>query len=165
MDGLIVITLVAGVFGYFAITGRPNPSSPITAGVGRDTNPPQQQRSGGAVSVAQPRSPRTEDSTFWAGITAGVCTLETDAGDLWPYRASGPHAHTDAMTEVGRWFFRVIEDAEGTWVCRTGRYDLDRHASQSDALTHICELAADDPPSAVFVHLADGQVHREAVFD
>jgi hypothetical protein len=67
--------------------------------------------------------------------------------------------------EVGRWFFRVIEDAEGTWVCRSGRYDLDRHSSRVDALAHMCELAADDPPSAVFVHLADGQVRREALFD
>jgi hypothetical protein len=70
-----------------------------------------------------------------------------------------------AMPELGRWFFRLVEDADGWWVCRSGRYELDRHASESDAFAHICELAADDPPSEVFVHPADGQVRSAAVFD
>jgi hypothetical protein len=70
-----------------------------------------------------------------------------------------------AMPDDGRWYFRLIEDPEGWWVCRTGRHELDRHSSESEAFAHICELASDVPPSQVFVHRADGQVRSEAVFD
>ncbi|HET8619251.1 MAG TPA: DUF2188 domain-containing protein [Acidimicrobiales bacterium] len=60
--------------------------------------------------------------------------------------------------ESGRWFFRVIESADGWWACRRGRAEVDRHAEIDEALRHIRQIAAENRPSQVWVHHLDGRV-------
>jgi hypothetical protein len=63
-----------------------------------------------------------------------------------------------------RLFFRAIECDDGSWACRHGRQEFDRHARMQDALGHVTELAVADRPAEVFVHYLDGRVHSAAVF-
>jgi hypothetical protein len=63
-----------------------------------------------------------------------------------------------------RLFFRAIEYDDGSWACRRGKSEFDRHARLQDALAHVSELAAAESPAEVFVHYLDGRVHSAAVF-
>jgi hypothetical protein len=54
------------------------------------------------------------------------------------------------------WFFRVIEQADGSWACRRGREELDRHAELDEAVSHASSLAAAHAPAEVMVHFFDG---------
>ena len=58
------------------------------------------------------------------------------------------------------WFLRVVEQPVGTWTCRFGREVFDKHPEFEAALEHIRELAVAHAPAEVFVHFADGTVHR-----
>jgi Uncharacterized protein conserved in bacteria (DUF2188) len=65
---------------------------------------------------------------------------------------------------VGGYFFRVVEQYDGSWACRRGRVDLDFHHTQEDALAHMTELAQQERPSALWVHDRDGNAQRVADF-
>jgi hypothetical protein len=67
--------------------------------------------------------------------------------------------------DPGRFFFRLIEHDDGSWTCRRGRQDLDRHPGQDEALAHLTEVAATHRPSRVYVHHLDGRVFAAASFD
>jgi hypothetical protein len=58
-------------------------------------------------------------------------------------------------------FFRVIEDDDGCWVCRRGRAD---HHSREDATDHMVGLVAFHRPSEVLVHHGNGVVEVAASF-
>ena len=66
---------------------------------------------------------------------------------------------------TARLFFRVIEDDDGTWACRRGREELDRHVGFDEALDHVTKLASVHRPAEVFVHHFDGRVHSAVVID
>jgi hypothetical protein len=68
------------------------------------------------------------------------------------------------MNEIGRWFFRVVEDADGGWTCRWGRTELDSHPTLDEAAAHIAAIAAAQRPSQVFIHYVDGCVRSDAQF-
>lgn len=59
--------------------------------------------------------------------------------------------------EAGRLYFRVIQ-GDGSWMCRRGREEIDRHDSRQEAVDHMSELAAEHRPSEVFLHEGDGTV-------
>lgn len=65
------------------------------------------------------------------------------------------------MTE-GRFYFRVIEGADGRWICRRGRSDIDHHDSQQAAVDHMTTLAALHRPSEVVMHYMAGDVDSVA---
>jgi hypothetical protein len=62
-------------------------------------------------------------------------------------------------------FFRVVEQEDGSWLCRHGREVFDFHAQLDDAVEHTTGIAGEDRPSKVFVHRLDGQVQSIATFD
>jgi len=62
------------------------------------------------------------------------------------------------------YLFRIFEQEDGSWSCRRGRDDLDRFGDLGDALTHTVDIASEDAPSEVFVHLVDGRVQPFATF-
>ncbi len=66
---------------------------------------------------------------------------------------------------VGLSFFRVVERADGQWVCRWGRHEFDHHAELDDALLHLAEIAGQHRPSEILVHRLDGTVRGAATFD
>jgi hypothetical protein len=63
------------------------------------------------------------------------------------------------------YFFRIVEQEDGSWSCRRGREDLDRHPELDDAIEHTTAIAREIPPSEVFVHRLDGQVQSIATID
>jgi hypothetical protein len=67
--------------------------------------------------------------------------------------------------DVGRFFFRAIEDEAGRWACRRGRQELDRHAELTQAIEHLTAVAGQHRPSEVLVHHVDGRVLSVAVLD
>jgi Uncharacterized protein conserved in bacteria (DUF2188) len=70
--------------------------------------------------------------------------------------------------EIGRvrtFFFRVVEQDDGSWSCRRGREDFDFRAQLDDAVERTTDVASEHPPSEVFVHRLDGQVQSIATFD
>jgi hypothetical protein len=70
--------------------------------------------------------------------------------------------------EIGRvstYFFRVVEQEDGSWLCRRGREEFDSHGLLDDAIEHTIGLAGEDRPSRVFVHRLDGQVETVADLD
>jgi len=67
---------------------------------------------------------------------------------------------TRPQSGVVSWFLRVVEQPAGTWTCRFGREEFDRHPELEVALEHIRELAEAHAPAEVFVHHADGTVRR-----
>jgi hypothetical protein len=69
-------------------------------------------------------------------------------------------ASTQAQSGVVSWFLRVVEEPVGTWTCRFGRDEFDKHPELEVALEHIRELAVSHAPAEVFVHHADGTVRR-----
>jgi hypothetical protein len=66
---------------------------------------------------------------------------------------------------VRTFFFRVVEQEDGSWSCRRGRDDFDSRAELDDAIEHTFGLASEHPPSEVFVHHLDGQVQSVAIRD
>jgi uncharacterized protein DUF2188 len=62
-------------------------------------------------------------------------------------------------------FFRVVEQKDGSWVCRRGREEFDFHAQLDDAIEHTFGMATQNPPSQVFVHHRDGKVQSIAILD
>jgi len=65
----------------------------------------------------------------------------------------------------GRYFFRVVEQADSSWACRRGQLDLAWFDELEDAIEHASGLASVDGPSEVFVHHLDGRVRAVATFD
>lgn len=58
-------------------------------------------------------------------------------------------------------FLRAVEQADGSWVCRRGRYDLDNHRYLHAALEHLQRLASGLGTSTrLFVHRRDGSIER-----
>ena len=62
------------------------------------------------------------------------------------------------IARVSTYFFRVVEQEDGSWLCRRGREDFDTHGQRDDAIEHTTVIASEYPPSQVFVHHLDGQV-------
>jgi hypothetical protein len=62
-------------------------------------------------------------------------------------------------------FFRVVEQEDGSWLCRHGREEFDFHAQLDDAVEHTTDIASEDTPSQVFVHRLDGRVQTVATLD
>ena len=60
---------------------------------------------------------------------------------------------------VGR-FLRVIELADGSWACRRGRAELDRHTLLNDDVEHLTTLASRETRAQLFLHHVDGTVER-----
>ena len=60
------------------------------------------------------------------------------------------------------WFFRAVQDSDGIWACRRGLAVLDRHASLDEALRHLQDLAAHNPPAVVMLHWNDGRIEQPA---
>ena len=58
------------------------------------------------------------------------------------------------------WFFRAIEAHDGTWSCRRGLSVLDEHATLSESLAHLHELAQLHGPASLFAHWHDGRVEH-----
>ena len=56
------------------------------------------------------------------------------------------------------WFFRAVEQSDGSWLCRRGLDVFDTHPSLELAIEHLGELAADAQPAQLYVHRVDGQV-------
>jgi len=56
------------------------------------------------------------------------------------------------------WFFRIVEQDDGGWLCRHGRTAFDDHSSLHEALQHITGLAAAKAPAEVFLHRLDGTI-------
>ena len=56
------------------------------------------------------------------------------------------------------WYFRVIEQHDGRWLCRHGSTIYDTHDELPHAADHIRELAANAQPALLIVHRLDGSV-------
>ena len=67
--------------------------------------------------------------------------------------------------DIGRLFFRVIEQDDGTWACRHGFRGLDRHDTQDAAVVHITELADKQRPIRIYLHHLDGRVSLVSTLD
>jgi hypothetical protein len=63
------------------------------------------------------------------------------------------------------YFFRIVEQEDGSWTCRRGRVDLDRFEQLDDAIEHTTSIASEYAPAEVFVHHFDGRVQAIATFD
>jgi hypothetical protein len=59
-------------------------------------------------------------------------------------------------------FFRVVEQEDGSWSCCRGREHFDAHAQLDDAAEHTISIASVHSPSEVFVHHLDGRVRSIA---
>jgi Uncharacterized protein conserved in bacteria (DUF2188) len=66
---------------------------------------------------------------------------------------------------VATFFFRVVEQDDGSWLCRRGREEFDFHAQLDDAVEHTTGIAGEDRPSKVLVHHRDGWVQTVATLD
>jgi hypothetical protein len=62
------------------------------------------------------------------------------------------------------WFYRVVQQDQGRWVCRFGRERLDEHEDLVDAIGHCGAIAAGNRPARLFVHYLDGLVTCVASF-
>jgi Uncharacterized protein conserved in bacteria (DUF2188) len=63
---------------------------------------------------------------------------------------------------VSTYFFRVVEQEDGSWSCRRGRDEFGWFDLLDDAIEHTTAIASEHPPSAVFVHHLDGRVQNIA---
>jgi hypothetical protein len=66
---------------------------------------------------------------------------------------------------VGRYFFRAIERDDGTWACRRGRLELDKHGQLEEALAHLTSLADNARPTEIYVHHRDRRTSRTAIVE
>jgi hypothetical protein len=84
---------------------------------------------------------------------------DLEARDLSPLvvRLTAPR-----VGRVSTYFFRVIEQGDGSWMCSRGREEFDFHAQLDDAIEHITGIASEHSPSEVFVHHLDGRVRSVA---
>jgi hypothetical protein len=60
------------------------------------------------------------------------------------------------------WFFRAIELPDGSWACRSGLREVDRHDQLEHALAHLRDLAAESGPFELFAHRLDGTIEQVA---
>jgi hypothetical protein len=67
--------------------------------------------------------------------------------------------------DIARRFFRMIECEDGTWACRHGRDELDRHDDRDEALKHISRVASERRPARIFLHRLDQAVFTIATLD
>jgi hypothetical protein len=58
------------------------------------------------------------------------------------------------------WYFRAVQTPDETWLCRWGNQDFDQHATMTDAIEHLTQLAAVHQPAVLFVHWRDGSVSQ-----
>lgn len=64
------------------------------------------------------------------------------------------------------WYYRAIEDTEGSWTCRHGLQDYDSHPSAEDALEHLLRaLAPADEPVVLCIHPLHGRPRQVPVSD
>jgi hypothetical protein len=56
------------------------------------------------------------------------------------------------------WYFRIIEQQDGRWLCRHGNAIFDAHDELPNAFDHIRELAASAQPAVLMVHRLDGSI-------
>jgi hypothetical protein len=56
------------------------------------------------------------------------------------------------------WYFHIVEQHDGSWLCRHGRAIFDAHPELQHAIDHIRELAAGAQPALLMVHRLDGSV-------
>ncbi len=56
------------------------------------------------------------------------------------------------------WFFRVVEQENGSWLCRHGLTEYDTHGALQHAVDHMIELANGQRPARIFLHRIDGNV-------
>jgi len=82
--------------------------------------------------------------------------------DLWPLVV---RLAASMIARVSTYFFRVVEQEGGTWLCRRGREEFDVHEQLDEAIEHTSGLASEYLPSQVFVHRLDGQVETIATLD
>ena len=58
------------------------------------------------------------------------------------------------------WFLHIVEQDDGTWACRHGLIEVDRHEKRSSAIAHQTVLAQEHAPAELIVHRADGTVEH-----
>jgi len=63
------------------------------------------------------------------------------------------------------WFFRLIEQDDGSWSFFRGLSLQSRHTTLEDAKTRAFAMAEDFLPSTVFAHYRDGRIATIATFD
>lgn len=63
------------------------------------------------------------------------------------------------------YFFRVVEQRDGSWWCRRGRVDVKWFGNLDEAIEHATDFASELPPSEVVVHRLDGRVEVIATFE
>lgn len=56
------------------------------------------------------------------------------------------------------WYFRLVELHDGSWACRHGTREFDRHTDLTEAEAHIRRIAFEGRPAQVFLHTSDGDV-------
>lgn len=64
----------------------------------------------------------------------------------------------------GGWFFRLIEQDDGSWHFYRGLSLQSRHTTLDDARTRAVTMAEDYRPSTVFSHHLDGRIDTVATF-
>jgi hypothetical protein len=63
------------------------------------------------------------------------------------------------------YFFRIVEQDDGSWLGRRGQVVFKRFGELDDAIEHVTGIARENPSSKVLVHHIDGRVHSIATFD
>lgn len=63
------------------------------------------------------------------------------------------------------YFFHVIEQEDGSWLCRRGREDFGCFDVLDDAIEHAIEFASKHTPSEVAVHHLDGRFYTVDTLD
>jgi hypothetical protein len=58
------------------------------------------------------------------------------------------------------WFYRAVEQADGSWSCQRDLAPIDEHATINDALAHLFKLAEEDAPAYLYAHWLDGRVQQ-----
>lgn len=69
----------------------------------------------------------------------------------------------DARVRWMAMFFRVIEQEDGCWACRHGRFEFDSHTAMKEAIEHMTAVASEQSPAEIFLHRCDGSVESLGV--
>lgn len=56
------------------------------------------------------------------------------------------------------WFYRVVQQESGRWLCRFGLERFDEHQELAAAIAHCGRIAAGNRPALLFVHHRGGSV-------